>query len=73
MGRASKVPVDVSLGDSMNISRQHAKIVYNFERRAFELIVMGKNGEHSPCLVISQHRRTMLPQCMLAWADLMGN
>ena len=49
MGRASKVPVDVSLGDSMNISRQHAKIVYNFDQRAFELIVMGKNGEHSLC------------------------
>ncbi len=29
----------------MNISRQHAKIVYNFESKAFELIVMGKNGK----------------------------
>lgn len=28
----------------MNISRQHAKIVYNFERKCFELIVQGKNG-----------------------------
>ena len=50
MGRASKMPVDVSLGDNMNISRQHAKIVYSFDSRSFELIVMGKNGEHVDCM-----------------------
>ena len=44
MGRTSKQPTDVALGDNMNISRQHAKIVYNFQSKAFELIVMGKNG-----------------------------
>ena len=45
LGRTSKTPqLDVALGENMNISRQHAKIVYNFERGAFELIVLGKNG-----------------------------
>jgi len=34
----------------MNISRQHAKIVYSFDSRSFELIVMGKNGEHVDCM-----------------------
>jgi len=28
----------------MNVSRLHAKIVYNFQARCFELVVIGKNG-----------------------------
>jgi len=36
--------VDVELGPARNISRQHARISYNFETQRFELIVMGKNG-----------------------------
>ena len=70
MGRASKVPVDVSLGDSMNISRQHAKIVYNFDRRAFELIVMGKNGEHS--FAFSCHQCSTAVPVLLQCACLRG-
>ena len=47
MGRISKnAPIDVVLGDSNSISRQHAKIVYSFEHGAFELVVMSKNGAH---------------------------
>ncbi|GAX81600.1 hypothetical protein CEUSTIGMA_g9028.t1 [Chlamydomonas eustigma] len=45
LGRTTKsMPLDVVLGDNMNISRQHAKINYNLETRNFELSVMGKNG-----------------------------
>lgn len=45
MGRNSKsTTLDVVLGDNMNISRQHAKIVFNFDTKNFELIVLGKNG-----------------------------
>lgn len=28
----------------MNVSRLHAKIVYNFQSQCFELVVVGKNG-----------------------------
>eukprot|EP00246_Nothoceros_aenigmaticus_P005802 TRINITY_DN1814_c0_g2_i1.p1 TRINITY_DN1814_c0_g2~~TRINITY_DN1814_c0_g2_i1.p1 ORF type:complete len:197 (-),score=42.69 TRINITY_DN1814_c0_g2_i1:294-884(-) len=58
LGRNSKktfVDVDLaSLGGGMNISRQHAKIFYDFERKAFVLEVIGKNG----CYVEGVH---MLP------------
>eukprot|EP01018_Ginkgo_biloba_P035593 Gb_24502 [translate_table: standard] len=51
LGRNSKkssVDVDLaSLGGGMNISRQHARIYYDFDRRRFALEVLGKNG----CLV----------------------
>ncbi|KAG6557178.1 hypothetical protein Mapa_001105 [Marchantia paleacea] len=48
LGRNSKktsVDVDLAgLGGGMNISRQHARIFYDFERRRFVLEVLGKNG-----------------------------
>lgn len=45
LGRKSKsTELDIVLGDNMNISRQHAKITYNFDLGVFELTVMGKNG-----------------------------
>ncbi|DBB04401.1 hypothetical protein WJX77_002015 [Trebouxia sp. C0004] len=45
LGRKSKsTELDIVLGDNMNISRQHAKIAYNFSLGVFELTVMGKNG-----------------------------
>ncbi|XP_020889062.1 FHA domain-containing protein FHA2 isoform X2 [Arabidopsis lyrata subsp. lyrata] len=51
LGRNSKkatVDVDLSsLGGGMNISRNHARIFYDFTRRRFSLEVLGKNG----CLV----------------------
>eukprot|EP01018_Ginkgo_biloba_P010584 Gb_16509 [translate_table: standard] len=51
LGRNSKkssVDIDLSgLGGGMNISRQHARIYYDFDRRRFALEVIGKNG----CLV----------------------
>lgn len=51
LGRNSKkstVDVDLaSLGGGMNISRNHARIFYDFQRRRFALEVLGKNG----CLV----------------------
>ncbi|KAM3373823.1 transcriptional activator FHA1 [Capsicum galapagoense] len=51
LGRNSKkstVDVDLSsLGGGMNISRHHARIFYDFQRRRFALEVLGKNG----CLV----------------------
>ncbi|KAF8402127.1 hypothetical protein HHK36_013079 [Tetracentron sinense] len=51
LGRNSKkstVDVDLStLGGGMNISRHHARIFYDFQRRRFALEVIGKNG----CLV----------------------
>nr|Q945P0.1 RecName: Full=Transcriptional activator FHA1; AltName: Full=Protein FORKHEAD-ASSOCIATED DOMAIN 1; Short=NtFHA1 [Nicotiana tabacum]AAL05884.1 transcriptional activator FHA1 [Nicotiana tabacum] len=48
LGRNSKkstVDVDLSsLGGGMNISRHHARIFYDFQRRRFNLEVLGKNG-----------------------------
>lgn len=48
LGRNSKrseVDIDLSdLGGGMNISRQHARIFYDFDRKRFALEVMGKNG-----------------------------
>ncbi|XP_038973183.1 FHA domain-containing protein FHA2-like [Phoenix dactylifera] len=48
LGRNSKkseVDVDLaSLGGGMNISRHHARIFYDFQRRRFALEVIGKNG-----------------------------
>ncbi|CAH2044746.1 unnamed protein product [Thlaspi arvense] len=48
LGRNSKkstVDVDLSsLGGGMNISRNHARIFYDFTRRRFALEVLGKNG-----------------------------
>jgi hypothetical protein len=48
LGRNSKkssVDVDLAgLGGGMNISRQHARIYYDFDRRLFVLEVLGKNG-----------------------------
>lgn len=48
LGRNSKkssVDVDLAgLGGGMNISRQHARILYDFDRRRFVLEVLGKNG-----------------------------
>lgn len=48
LGRNSKkstVDVDLaSLGGGMNISRNHARIFYDFPRRRFALDVIGKNG-----------------------------
>jgi FHA domain len=45
LGRSSKSSAaDIILGDNMNISRQHAKISFNFDTGCFELTVMGKNG-----------------------------
>jgi pSer/pThr/pTyr-binding forkhead associated (FHA) protein len=44
LGRRSKVNPDVVLGDLMSISRQHARISFNFETKHFELSVLGKNG-----------------------------
>ncbi|KAL5997160.1 FHA domain-containing protein fha2 [Asimina triloba] len=48
LGRNSKkstVDVDLaSLGGGMNISRHHARIFYDFQRRRFALEVVGKNG-----------------------------
>ncbi|GAA0145462.1 hypothetical protein LIER_05650 [Lithospermum erythrorhizon] len=49
LGRNSKnstqVDVDLSsLGGGMNISRNHARIFYDFQRRVFALEVLGRNG-----------------------------
>lgn len=50
LGRNSKkssVDVDLAgLGGGMNISRQHARIYYDFDRKRFALQVLGKNGCH---------------------------
>ncbi|GLC40036.1 hypothetical protein PLESTB_001517700 [Pleodorina starrii] len=45
IGRTSKnSTLDLILGDSTTISRQHATIRYNFDAKCFELVVLGKNG-----------------------------
>lgn len=45
LGRKNKnKPIDVSLGDTMSVSRQHARIYYDFAKKGFYLLVLGKNG-----------------------------
>ena len=45
LGRRNKnKPIDVSLGETMSVSRQHARIYYDFSKQGFYLVVMGKNG-----------------------------
>jgi pSer/pThr/pTyr-binding forkhead associated (FHA) protein len=45
LGRTNKnKPIDVAVGDTMSVSRQHARIYYNFSKTGFFLEVMGKNG-----------------------------
>jgi hypothetical protein len=45
LGRPNKsFEVDVSLGDTMNVSRRHGEIYYDFEKQGFFLRVLGKNG-----------------------------
>eukprot|EP00252_Welwitschia_mirabilis_P017239 TRINITY_DN38214_c0_g1_i1.p1 TRINITY_DN38214_c0_g1~~TRINITY_DN38214_c0_g1_i1.p1 ORF type:complete len:163 (+),score=13.86 TRINITY_DN38214_c0_g1_i1:275-763(+) len=55
LGRNSKkstVDIDLaSLGGGMNISRQHARIYYDFDKKRFALDVIGKNG----CIVEGVH------------------
>lgn len=36
--------VDIPLGHTKSVSRQHARLYYNFSTQRFELIVFGKNG-----------------------------
>lgn len=36
--------VDIDLGPAKVVSRQHASIVYNLDRRCWELLVSGRNG-----------------------------
>ena len=45
LGRRNKnKPIDVSLGETMSVSRQHARIYYDFSKQGFYLVVLGKNG-----------------------------
>lgn len=36
--------VDIPLGNTKSVSRQHARLYYNFNTQRFELMVFGKNG-----------------------------
>ncbi|KAJ3109661.1 DNA helicase mcm9 [Phlyctochytrium planicorne] len=42
--KAAQADVDIDLGISKSISRQHARIQFNFFSELFELVVLGKNG-----------------------------
>ncbi|KAG7674515.1 hypothetical protein Ndes2526B_g05250 [Nannochloris sp. 'desiccata'] len=45
LGRKAKnYTPDVIMGETMSVSRQHAKIIFNFDTNQFELIVLGRNG-----------------------------
>jgi hypothetical protein len=46
LGRKVSVPesVDVPLGNTKSVSRQHARLYYNFSLERFELTIFGKNG-----------------------------
>lgn len=47
LGRPNKkAEVDVSLGETMSVSRQHGEIYYDFDKKGFYLKVLGKNGIH---------------------------
>ncbi|GES94562.1 fork head domain-domain-containing protein [Rhizophagus clarus] len=38
--------VDIHLGSTKAISRQHARLYYNFQEQRFELMIFGKNGAY---------------------------
>ncbi|KAI8380708.1 fork head domain-containing protein [Blakeslea trispora] len=46
LGRKVKKPdsVDIPLGNIKSVSRQHARLFYNFTTQRFEMMVFGKNG-----------------------------
>ncbi|KAI8088034.1 fork head domain-containing protein [Gilbertella persicaria] len=46
LGRKVKKPdnVDIPLGNVKSVSRQHARLFYNFTTQRFEMMVFGKNG-----------------------------
>ncbi|KAL9539155.1 hypothetical protein MBANPS3_010434 [Mucor bainieri] len=46
LGRKVKNPdsVDIPLGNIKSVSRQHARLFYNFATQRFELVIFGKNG-----------------------------
>ncbi|CAO3607034.1 unnamed protein product [Mucor fragilis] len=46
LGRKVSNPnnVDIPLGNTKSVSRQHARLFYNFSLQRFELMVFGKNG-----------------------------
>ncbi|KAI9475879.1 MAG: fork head domain-containing protein [Benjaminiella poitrasii] len=46
LGRKVSNPdnVDIPLGNTKSVSRQHARLFYNFSSHRFELMVFGKNG-----------------------------
>lgn len=46
LGRKVKKPdnVDIPLGNTKSVSRQHARLFYNFTTQRFEMMVFGKNG-----------------------------
>ncbi|KAI8890605.1 hypothetical protein K501DRAFT_206650, partial [Backusella circina FSU 941] len=46
LGRRVSKPdsVDIPLGNTKSVSRQHANLFYNFTNKRFEMIVHGKNG-----------------------------
>ncbi|KAF1803126.1 fork head domain-containing protein [Mucor lusitanicus] len=46
LGRRVKKPdsVDIPLGNIKSVSRQHARLFYNFSTQRFELMIYGKNG-----------------------------
>lgn len=71
LGRNSKkstVDVDLSsLGGGMNISRHHARIFYDFQRRRFALEILGKNG----CFVEGVHHLPGTPPVKLDSQDLL--
>lgn len=41
-GKSDKV--DIPLGNTKSVSRQHARLFYNFATQRFEMMVIGKNG-----------------------------
>ncbi|ORX53476.1 hypothetical protein DM01DRAFT_1336015 [Hesseltinella vesiculosa] len=46
LGRKATKPdnVDIPLGNTKSVSRQHARLFYNFATQRFEMMVFGKNG-----------------------------
>ena len=38
--------VEIHLGSTKAISRQHARLYYNFQEQRFELMIFGKNGAY---------------------------
>lgn len=84
LGRKVSNPnnVDIPLGNTKSVSRQHARLFYNFSLQRFELMVFGKNGAfvnerfvERGVTVPLENKYSIFKTChpVHMWADILHN